>query len=631
MFNKKILLDQARNNPQMQQAIDVIESRIGNVSLTPEIIQEIIDFLELVLSQPDKYPQMRQMVISEKYATAAELPEKFDPMYLGAMLIAFYGLHDRYSQPAKFARGGLAQAVQHVAAQGRGGDSMLAHINPREAEALRRMGGSGAINPNTGIVEFKGGIGKLLGAIAPIVLNFIVPGAGAALGTALGATGVGASILGGALIGGASSALTGGNALQGAVLGGMGGGAGEWLGGATSNALGLDLGATASKALGSGLIGGVMGAATGKGALQGAASGAAGSYLGDTVGGLGSGAIGAGAQGAGSMFGNMMAAGYDAEDALSGAALSGLAAGMGYKGTDDPSWTKPSEAVVDSLKNPAPVSDPYSASNTFDTGTPQSKALFTPAVAEAAVPTPGVPAGLGGAATDTNGNIIGMGKAASASPLAAAGAATQGESGNWLKDMTVDKMAKLTAIASTVTSLMKAPPAIQSAVSALNPQQQAYLNQPAVAWDWSKMQNDANQQGMSLKEYMANNWNKISAYGQSNPATAGQYNMPKGPAIAPIAPIGSAPKQFARGGPLTAFAQGAGSGRDDTIDARLSDGEYVMDAETVALLGDGSNKAGAARLDQMREAIREHKGKSLARGKISADAKMPLAYLKGAK
>jgi hypothetical protein len=89
----------------------------------------------------------------------------------------------------------------------------------------------------------------------------------------------------------------------------------------------------------------------------------------------------------------------------------------------------------------------------------------------------------------------------------------------------------------------------------------------------------------------------------------------------------------AGGGPLGAVARlvrGGGSGRDDTINARLSDGEYVMDAETVAMLGDGSTDEGAKRLDKMRAQLRKHKGKTLARGKFRPNAKSPLAYLKGA-
>ncbi len=89
--------------------------------------------------------------------------------------------------------------------------------------------------------------------------------------------------------------------------------------------------------------------------------------------------------------------------------------------------------------------------------------------------------------------------------------------------------------------------------------------------------------------------------------------------------------QMASGGPSPAAAQqlvkGPGSGREDLIDAKLSDGEYVFDAETVALLGDGSTDEGARRLDQLREKIRKHKGRKLAKGKFSDDAKPPEEYL----
>jgi hypothetical protein len=82
--------------------------------------------------------------------------------------------------------------------------------------------------------------------------------------------------------------------------------------------------------------------------------------------------------------------------------------------------------------------------------------------------------------------------------------------------------------------------------------------------------------------------------------------------------------------PRASFAvQGPGDGRSDDIPALLSDGEYVMDAETVSLLGNGSNKAGAARLDGMRKNIRKQKGKALAKGRFSVPAKAPQTYLRG--
>jgi hypothetical protein len=88
-------------------------------------------------------------------------------------------------------------------------------------------------------------------------------------------------------------------------------------------------------------------------------------------------------------------------------------------------------------------------------------------------------------------------------------------------------------------------------------------------------------------------------------------------------------QNFAQGG-LSALARGGNfDGRSDDIPAVLSDGEFVMDAETVALLGNGSSKAGANKLEQMRQGIRKQKGGALAQGKFSPDAKNPLSYLKG--
>lgn len=45
----------------------------------------------------------------------------------------------------------LAQVIQ---SKGRGPDTILAHITPKEAEKLKRDGGAGTINPDTGLPEF---------------------------------------------------------------------------------------------------------------------------------------------------------------------------------------------------------------------------------------------------------------------------------------------------------------------------------------------------------------------------------------------------------------------------------------------------------------------------------------------
>jgi hypothetical protein len=57
-----------------------------------------------------------------------------------------------------YAQGGQAHGLKAIAQElqdyGRRGDTMLAHINPQEAAMLKRMGGSGTINPTTGLPEF---------------------------------------------------------------------------------------------------------------------------------------------------------------------------------------------------------------------------------------------------------------------------------------------------------------------------------------------------------------------------------------------------------------------------------------------------------------------------------------------
>jgi len=48
----------------------------------------------------------------------------------------------------------LAAIAAMLAGKGRGNDTLLAHITPKEAEILKDAGGSGTINPDTGLLEF---------------------------------------------------------------------------------------------------------------------------------------------------------------------------------------------------------------------------------------------------------------------------------------------------------------------------------------------------------------------------------------------------------------------------------------------------------------------------------------------
>jgi len=69
------------------------------------------------------------------------------------------GMYDTPPALMNFNKGGLAslslpEMAEKVRAAGRGGDTILAHITPEEAGILQLLGGSGTINPKTGQPEY---------------------------------------------------------------------------------------------------------------------------------------------------------------------------------------------------------------------------------------------------------------------------------------------------------------------------------------------------------------------------------------------------------------------------------------------------------------------------------------------
>ena len=127
-------------------------------------------------------------------------------------------------------------------------------------------------------------------------------------------------------------------------------------------------------------------------------------------------------------------------------------------------------------------------------------------------------------------------------------------------------------------------------------------------------------------------------FGKGLPAPSGMYaNLSARPqssiAQSEMQAYGGKPEQryfnYAKGGRTSLAVKGPGSGRSDDIPAMLSDGEYIVDADTVAMLGDGSSKAGADALDRLRVNIRKHKGRNMARGRMGAKAKPAEHYLRG--
>jgi len=732
---RNVIMQMAEQDPRFQQGVSQMEKQVERMPIVPEDLDDAIAMLEFVLQNPDKYEEVRASAIKDGLIQENMVPPQYDVVFIVSLLIALYGLQDHLNKKG-YAGGGLVTAARRLQDAGRGGDDMLVHINHREAEMLKRMGGAGTINPTTGLHEYKSILKIFTSIILPAALMFI-PGIGTAVGSALGLSGATASAVGGGLLGAGVGGLNGGwkGALMGGVGGALSGGLGAQLGGSASSALGLGLGKSGQAALGSGLIGAGVGAANAglsggnalKGALIGGATGAAGGAIANAASGIGTdSAIGLGLNRAGQGFGNALTAGFKPKQAAISGGLAGLAAGLQYQTPAEISAAnqaklndinagnknfspdmgkqvnvsdigmKPSDMAINSLQGPneirwhdtaslglansSPslgggqyVTDPATGAESWVSNEPNSGLLglaqntyassapsggygsFTDNQAPQAPGQVGTPT-FAGNQTNTAvtapftqygldnlspSNVLGSntlipesyaqisgnqgnginvlngptgptnytnnangvyGQGTNADQVATDQAKKEGF--NWGKAALIGGGAL--ALGTLGKSMLSsAPAAVQNSVGQLSKQQQEYFNRPNVAWDWDKMQQNATARNMSLPEFMASSWPSI---------TSGQYNV----------------ALKAMGGPLARFARGAGSGRDDTIDAKLSDGEYVIDAETVALLGDGSNKAGAKMLDKMRSEIRAQKGKALARGKISPDAKSPLAYLRGA-
>ena len=682
MSMREKIMQIAHSDPRFSQAVDAMERAVVNMPIMPDDLDEGIKTLEKIIKHPEKYPEIRSKAIADEMVDEDMLPEQYDQVYIVSLLVALYGLEDRISKKG-YARGGLTVAGRQLAAQGRGGDTELAHVNPREAAMLRRAGGAGTINPKTGLREYKIKWGKILAAVIPIALSVLLPGVGGVIGSALSAgllasEGAAAAALGGAAIGAASSAIGGGNPLVGALTGGIGAGLGDVLGGGINSALGLGLSDSTANLLGGAVAGAGSSAIQGRDPITGAITGAVGAGI-SGMGGLGieNPDISRAVAGATRGFGNALTAGKSPSEALTAGGLSGLGGlASGFLGEHLPSLasltSSSSSTPSTATDTPGEILSPnaLAAQQNAEAANPTGPLtqVATAAAAPAAAPTIAEPATS--TAPQFNGgmplnSILNPSGLEGAQPLSASdlsfGGSLQaiapvsqfnngvpvtgilnnanqqglqplsesdleyGQSRKALTDTagaaapasgsTLGRLAPLLAGGAAIAALSgmgsgsktTASPAVQQAVGTLPASQQAYLNRPGVTWDWNKLAADAASNNLTLDQFISRNWNRV---------TGGEYN--KAPAMA-------------QGGlnAMARFVRGGGTGRSDEIDAKLSDGEYVIDAETVAMLGDGSSKAGAKKLDEMRAAIRSHKGRNLSRGKISPDAKSPLSYLKG--
>jgi hypothetical protein len=159
-----------------------IRQALAGEQLPPELVEELKRLIDEILSNPAGYQELRADILSDP-ETAEIFEDLLPPMFDITFFTSFRVVLDQLpsssatgimgSSPAMsgmgmlpgmggmpvqgFAEGGIAELkpiAQALSQMGRNGDTMLAHINPQEAMMLRRMGGSGTINPYTGLPEF---------------------------------------------------------------------------------------------------------------------------------------------------------------------------------------------------------------------------------------------------------------------------------------------------------------------------------------------------------------------------------------------------------------------------------------------------------------------------------------------
>ena len=102
------------------------------------------------------------------------------------------------------------------------------------------------------------------------------------------------------------------------------------------------------------------------------------------------------------------------------------------------------------------------------------------------------------------------------------------------------------------------------------------------------------------------------------------FNFAEGGMVPPH-PMGQ-PEFYSEGGAGTTYIQGRGDGTSDQIPAMVANSEYVLPADIVSALGNGSSDSGADVLDQFIQVIRAHKH-SNPPDELPPESKGPLEYL----
>jgi hypothetical protein len=266
-FSNEMLAGASQVDPQ---AVAEFTQELQGLDMPPEVLDALNDVVDEILANPEQYAQLREKYIAQDLPEDI-LPEQFDPEFFAALNMAIDQMVAAPTGVQAFAQGGIAELkpiAKAIASYGRNGDTMLAHITPAEARMLRRRGGSGTTNPDTGLPEFFlkklfKGVSKALKSVGNAVKKFAKSSVGKLVTT----------VALGFFLGPAAASMLGVSSTAGvAAVSGFVGSAGSTLAG----------GGNLKDALKAGAIGGLT-AGAGAGIMGGSGAFASGSYTGPTT------------------------------------------------------------------------------------------------------------------------------------------------------------------------------------------------------------------------------------------------------------------------------------------------------------------------------------------------------------
>jgi hypothetical protein len=573
------------------------KAELQGLQLPPEVLDMLNTMVEEILDAPQDYPALREKYMAQGLEDL--LPPEFDPAFFGALNMAIDQIrgaspmaqgpmpsgvntvediftYNPATAPASMPPEGFAQGG--IASLGRNGDTMLAHITPDEAAMLRRRGGSGSINPATGLPEFfslKGVFKKLGSAVKKFA----------------------SSTVGKIVIGAALFTLSAGLAAP--LLGGLG---------------------SAAVAAGQGFIAGAGGNLLAGGNLKESLKAGA-------KGALTAGALKGITQGASAFKAVPKAVPAEVRDVVAGVKPGETTAFPVEAPTKLPSTPLASQV---STGVPAPVVAPPSTfTSPYKTlsssgGLPQTAPNFGVATAPSAVTTAGA-AGTSTAMPNVNpsdkvGIMQKLNQTFNPSEIKAAGI-TRAEKAytDTLRTKGSEVLAQKAYDAAMPGMIQQYAPLVAGGLGIMAATGGFDAEQPEVPAGYEDMVKGISP-GQKLltanPEMYGLQFGGVNTTYAYNPA---QYAMP----YAPYAPPTTAPARMRQGGVAslmgykegspasyprkTGHIAGPGTGTSDDVPAMLSDGEFVFTAKAVRAMGNGSRRAGAKRMYAMMKNLEDRK------------------------